>query len=911
MKKVFFKNEKEMSQDFMYYLSKFSVKRGELHTHTSMGRVKATYYVDDNNQSIFLQKYSSVIAEGDVLCITEKPGAYAPLRIDFDMKSSIDDGCKRMYTLEDVKMIIRWVQNILRNSIDEDILEDKYLYCILLEKPAPRSDTGVIKDGFHLHFPHFICEGWFQDDFIRNQLNEKIKEGFVFKNSNYITPLTDLIDKNIAGKVWLMYGSAKNDNEGTQPYLATHFYKEDTEECDCEYIFKEELIGRHHSAKFYLPTFLSVRDWETCTVLKDSVASQKYNKTTKRKKKIIARKRDDTAIYEDLKTITDGNIMDMISLNRAENYDHWIDVGWTLYNIGEGCEDALNLWIDFSRKSSKFVSGECEEAWSKMELKGKTIASLLAMAKVDSPNEYNLWKSTQINYHLNNALQTDKPNEHDVSTIVHHLYKDKFVCADAKKDIWYEFKQHRWHILDDGISLKKLFCNEIRMFFYAYKEDIVHRQRETQDDNEKARLEVQELRCLKMTTALKEVAFHEKVMKMCKIFFHDATFLKLMDENRLLFGCNNGVLDLGMKIFREGRPDDYITLSSNVDYNPYYSNDDDEIHEVYNFIQKIFPDEPLREYFLDAICGCLEGGNTSKIFIVHTGPPDGGKSLTMSFVEKTFGEYCIKFPRELFIAGGKNSSSGARPEMARTRGRRLGLGQEVTDQEKFNNGVIKELTGNDTFFTRNLFEKGAEIKPQFTLMMQCNKPPAVPGDDDAVWARTRLLPYKSKFVKARELDKFPVPETEEERIALKRWKADPSLGDRLEELTSAFLWILFTRYADYKARGLRDPVEVQSVTQAYRSENDIFMQYKKDRIVYEAGEFLRLTDVVNDFNDWFRESFGLREKKSRLVISTELSRKLETPIAKKGTSNGWHNFKIMTEDLKDEDAAALKTALVK
>ena len=899
-----------MAQEFMYYLSKFAVKRGELHTHTSMGRVKATYYVDDNNQSIFLQKYSTAIADGELLCITEKPGVYAPLRIDFDMRSSIEDGCRRMYTHDDVKLIIQWIQALLRSSIDEEEFEEKYLYCILLEKPAPRSDTGVIKDGFHLHFPHFFCEGWFQDDFVRNHLNEKIKEGHVFRNSSYLTPLTELIDKNIAGKVWLMYGSAKNDNEGTQPYLVTKCYNDLAEECDLDIIFKEEMIGRQKNTRFYLPTFLSVRDWLKATLLKEAVANKKNAKVVKKRKKILTRKRDDVAIYEDLKTITDGKIMDMISLNRAENYDHWIDVGWTLYNIGEGCEDALNLWIDFSRKSSKFISGECEEAWAKMELKGKTIASLLAMAKVDSPNEYNMWKSTQVNYHLNNALQTDKPNEHDVSTIVHHLYKDKFVCADAKKDIWYEFKQHRWHLLDDGISLKKLFCNEIRAFFYAYKEDIVRRQRETENEVEKARLEVQELRCLKMTTALKEVSFHEKVMKMCKIFFHDATFLKMMDENRLLFGCNNGVIDLGMRIFREGRPDDYITLCSNVDYNPYYNNDDDEVQEVHDFLRKIFPDKALYEYFLDVICACLEGGNTSKIFVVHTGPPDGGKSLTMSFVEKTFGEYYIKFPRELFIAGGKNSSSGARPEMARTRGRRIGAGQEVTDNENFNNGVIKELTGNDSYFSRNLFEKGAEIKPQFTLMMQCNKPPKVPGDDDAVWARTRLLPYKSKFVKPRELEKFPVPETEAERIAMKRWKADPSLGDRLDELVSAFLWILFTRYPEYKTRGLRDPPEVQTATQAYRAENDIFMQYKKDRVSYEPGEFLRLTDVVNDFNDWFRESFSTREKKSRLVISTELSRKLETPLAKKGTANGWHNFKIMTEDLKDEDAQALQRALV-
>jgi phage/plasmid-associated DNA primase len=651
---------------------------------------------------------------------------------------------------------------------------------------------------------------------------------------------------------------------------------------------------------------MSVRDWPAHNKIKENINKIRNTKAPRKKPKVILRKRDDAAIFEDIKTITDGGIMDMISADRADEYDRWIDLGWILYNIGEGCEEALSLWVEFSKKSSKFVSGDCEDQWGKMVLKGKTIASLFAIAKNDSPREYFEWKKTQMNFHLHNALQTERPNEHDVAMIVHHLYKDRFVCVDAKKDVWYEFRNHKWNLLDDGLSLRKLFCGDVRDYFDAYKLEIVRRQREA-NDVDRARLELQETRCIKMTTALKEVNFHDKVMKMSKLFFYDATFLKLMDENRSLFGCDNGVLDLGMNIFREGRPDDYITLSSNVVYNPGYTNGDDDITAVHDFLNKIFPNKNLKEYFLDSICACLEGGNLNKTFIIHTGEPDGGKSMTMAFVEKAFGEYCIKFPRELFVLSGKTSSGGARPELARIRGKRLALGQEVTQMETFNIGVVKELTGNDSFFVRNLFEKGTDIKPMFTLMMQCNKPPKVPGNDEGTWARTRLLPYESKFVKTREEEKFPVPATEEERIKLKRWKADPNLQDKLDELPAALLWVLFNRFSDYKKRGLRDPPEVHSATTHYRQLNDIFMQYTSERLGVEEDAFLRLTEVTSDFNDWFKENNAsyAKEKFTKIAIGAEISKKLGVPLTKKGVSQGWVGYKIVIEEFEDPNARTL------
>src|SRR5262249_25230822 len=45
--------------------------------------------------------------------------------------------------------------------------------------------------------------------------------------------------------------------------------------------------------------------------------------------------------------------IDLISISRADEYNSWIQIGLALFTIGQGCSEALELWIDFSRKTTK------------------------------------------------------------------------------------------------------------------------------------------------------------------------------------------------------------------------------------------------------------------------------------------------------------------------------------------------------------------------------------------------------------------------------------------------------------------------------------------------------------------------------------------------------------------------------
>jgi Megaviricetes DNA primase len=908
-----------MEYEICASIQQYRVKKGEPFTHTTKDP-SGSYYIGEDAYEGFITNYCNKIRKGARPTVTEKPGAYGPLRVDFDFRSSLDVGTHRQYDLSILKEIIKFYQTEIKAAVDKEEFEDNMLWCILLEKKAPRVEDGKIKDGFHLHFPYFICEGWFQDEFLREKVTRKMIEAHLWKGKKFIEPVEKFIDTNMARKQWLMYGSAKKN--GAEPFLISKAFDKALEEISLTEIFQNQLKGKKLPVQYYLPRFMTVRDYTEQTPLNSEMEVRRCAyRTKKTRKNIVVKKRSIEEVLEDIKIIKDGEIMSMLSDDRADTFETWMDVGWTLFNIGQGCDESLELWIDFSKRSEKFVEGDCEEKWAKMEMKGKTMGSLLAMAKSDNPNHFKEWKDANVKTYLYKSLLERKPNEWDMAQVVHKLYKDRFLCSDSKRDIWYEFVNHKWQYMDDGITLKKLFATEIVDLYYVLKAELSATCASSAgDETKRAKCDAQAKKCDEIITALKTCTFQSNLMKMCKVLFHDTIFVKKMDENKLLFVCENGVLDLEFFIFRDGRPDDYMTFSCNIPYHK-YTKDDDEWKDLKLFLRKVFTNKNRRSYFKDIACAAMEGGNVNKQFVIGTGGGDNAKTVTFNLLELTFGEYAMKFPREMLIKGNSKNSSGARPELARVRGKRMVVIQEVAKDETLSIGVIKEYTGNDSFFARGLYEKGTEIRPMFTLFMCCNEPPQIPGHDDATWNRVRILDYDSKFVKPTDLKKCPVPESEEEQFKMKRFKADPTFGDKLPEMAVVMLSYLFERFKKYKKRGLREPPEVQMATSMYRSMNDVYLQFIQDRleeVVYPKTtkdadkEFLKLAELHAEFTAWYQETHTSysREKFNRVTLKHEFNKKMKN-AGKKGRADGWFGYRLVLDEPDEETQAQLQRALSK
>ena len=101
-----------------------------------------------------------------------------------------------------------------------------------------------------------------------------------------------------------------------------------------------------------------------------------------------------------------SRLLPLLKSTRAEIYSEWINIGWTLFNIGNGTIEAQELWLTFSKRAGVlYDETACICAWNKMVKKNKTIGSLIFVAKQDNPTECNKILIECTSSYMNNTLK--------------------------------------------------------------------------------------------------------------------------------------------------------------------------------------------------------------------------------------------------------------------------------------------------------------------------------------------------------------------------------------------------------------------------------------------------------------------------------------------------------------------------
>ena len=302
--------------------------------------------------------------------------------------------------------------------------------------------------------------------------------------------------------------------------------------------------------------------------------------------------------------------------------------------------------------------------------------------------------------------------------------------------------------------------------------------------------------------------------------------------------------------------------------------------EVYDFLAKIFPDNSIRKYFLDISSDIFVGGNQNKIIQFWSGEGDNGKSITQILFEKMLGDYSIKLPTSL-ITGKRTQSSAACPELVRAgNGVRWAVLQEPDQKDFLNIGILKELSGNDTFYARGLYQKGKEITPMFTVAVICNNPPKAHGDK-AFWNRLRIIPFESTFC-----DDAPI--TIDEQLRQKKFPKDKHFADRIPSMVKAFAWVLLNHR---KNIGVRiEPEKVKSATASYQKRNDVYRQFFEECIVEDSNRILSITEIYTQFKEWFRDSLPGQKVPIKNDVKEYFARLWGTTL--KGWK--WKGYKIQT-----------------
>ena len=102
-------------------------------------------------------------------------------------------------------------------------------------------------------------------------------------------------------------------------------------------------------------------------------------------------------------------------------------------------------------------------------------------------------------------------------------------------------------------------------------------------------------------------------------------------------GFKNGVMDFREKVFRQGKPDDYISMSTHINYVKLDKNDAQQqeiVNEITEFLHQLFPIEEEYEYMFDHLASTLIGNSVNQTFTMYTGEGRNGKSVLVSLMER-------------------------------------------------------------------------------------------------------------------------------------------------------------------------------------------------------------------------------------------------------------------------------------
>lgn len=798
------------SSDLRIFMRKRMVT-GNDYTHTGMYLpLVGKYKIEDCDMDEFYKKYEECKQKSYEMGLkfniglTERQSEYAPVLIDVDLRPK---DFKRIYTKRDMIQLTKLYKTAISEYIEIDNAD---LTVIVLEKPEPRISNDVIKDGFHMQFMGVIVD---------KETHKKIHEYVIDKLSedNFISHLGEIkqiIDISVTRNNWMVYGACKKDD--IRGYEVTGVINTDN-----DFVENKEP---------YEAKVLSIRGRKM--VLKKKVLSIVNNCGNNNNKNM-----NTFNVTETVKTDLHQRIQDLLNLLKKERCDDersWIEVGWCLHNIDKSL---LYLWVEWSKQSDKFKDGECEQRWKKFNNDGFTISSLYMWAKQDNPDGYTEFRRKDSELLLVAALSK---THYDVAAYLYHKYRHLFTCCSIRKTSWFHFESHRWIEIEDGhLLLDKMstdMAGDVNKLNTWYIKKIMNDANLSEKEKELYKEKSKD--CIKLLILLKDNSYKHKVMKECCSLFYDRKFLDKLDSKTHLYGFENGVYDVESLCFREGRPDDFISLSSKTHFFG-----DKTSESLNNFINSVLPQPEMKMYVLKLLASCMEGSTRDQKFHIWTGSGANGKSSLIDLFEMCMGEYSCKLPITL-LTKKRNASNAASPEVLASKGKRFATMQEPDFGDQINVGYMKELTGGDSIYARGLYANPVEFKPQFKLVLTCNKLPEIPATDQGTWRRLRVVPFPVKFVDD------PDPRNPYEL------KKDYSIREKMTTWVEPFICILIDALKEYKTNGLHEPDEVLKYTKLFQNRSDTMMTYYTENIekTDNATDIIKFRVFYDHFKAWYRDT---------------------------------------------------------
>jgi len=873
-------------------------------THTSLAGGK--YFIGEDEMDTFYTLYTESMADDEKQYLVEKTTDVGPLRIDFDFIYDRDK-CehKHLHTREQVCNFAKAYMAEIKKYVE--VPENVKLYIMEKRKPTLDVKKNKLKSGIHIVVPD-VCTRKFVEQRVRRALLNTMDE--YFSGLPLHEPWSKVYDEAVVNRSvpWTLYGSRKTD-PNSLAYKVAYIVNYDS---NGNTTINDDRLKETSS----LMRLLSLRRDDSCETKLTEEGQKIYDTLDKNKEVRISggtavtpgrgrpAQRGDKGssrgssptnrpvlqpLDPDREQYLKNHTMNLKE-SRFTDYNEWVQVAICLKNIHP---DLLDVFLEFSQQiGPKYDEDDCINKWNSLSFRndGDRLGegTLRFWSREDNREGYDLVEEGNVDRLV---LSACSGTEHDVAAVIYAMFRDQYKCVDFGKNIWFRWCGHVWRETDKGVDLQLKLSRQIAKEFRKRHLNVANQMSERNLTDcaspegkkdcgacEYCQLEKQSNDYNGIYMKLKTVKFKDNVMKECREFFFDEEFTKKVDANKELIAFNNGVLDLTTFEFREGKPEDYISFSTGIDYDPekkYY--DYDTWPALNSFICSVIRDPVVRDYFLKHLATNLMGGNTAQKFHILTGSGSNGKSMILNLTATALGDYACTVPISLFTQKRKGSGNAA-PEVIRLKGRRFVTMQEPDESIALNTGLMKEITSGEKMYARDLFKSGTEFEVQAKFHLACNDKPAINTTDGGTWRRLVVIEFTSKFVPNPKADyELPIDESIQFAVVSKEW-ATPFLNYLVHILS--------------EGKGLRKlpaPDKVMQYTTEYRNDNDGIARFITEKLVSTAGEEeiepIDRATLKSAFARWKVEN-DLRTLKVQ-----DMEKRVEVAFGKY-TRGGWTTFKI-------------------
>jgi phage/plasmid-associated DNA primase len=248
----------------------------------------------------------------------------------------------------------------------------------------------------------------------------------------------------------------------------------------------------------------------------------------------------------------------------------------------------------------------------------------------------------------------------------------------GKTDGWFVFRSPRWQSIGMDVECVMALVDEQ---LHKTISEALQRLLEEDVTNDDEIKEVQGL-----LKSIAKLSFKKQLVEQLAISYRVVSpkqWLNQLDGNDYLMGFEDCVYNFHERCFREGRPEDMISMTTG------HKQSDVETHmdgseicdDIIHAVESMHEFEEVLWYVLKDIATSVVGNRPNDRFHIWSGSGGNGKGLTKNLVASAFGDYYYE-PYAWLFASRSVSGSVLSSELAKLKGKRICVASEAEPGDK-------------------------------------------------------------------------------------------------------------------------------------------------------------------------------------------------------------------------------------